>query len=129
MDDKEKEKQEIQEKAEREAEEKAAKENPPVDAPTVPAPAREKEKAAPRKSFLEEARELDKSIKEGTIKIQELLEKNEKLLADALISGKGVAGDIEKPETEEEKWAKDAKIRYAGTGMDPTPDEEDAKAK
>jgi len=46
----------------------------------------------------------------------------EKATAEALINGRSYAGQSQpKTETEEEKWAREAKIRYAGTGMDPTP--------
>ncbi len=76
------------------------------------------------KSPLEEARALDKSIKEGSAKIQKLLEKNEKIMADAAISGKGFAGQgAAQIESEDAKWAREAKERYAGTGLDPTPDD------
>ena len=45
----------------------------------------------------------------------------EKATAEMLISGRSYAGQVTKQETEDEKWAREAKIRYAGTGMDPTP--------
>ena len=106
---------------EKEAEEKAA-----AEAEATKASDAEKKKVAEEatgKSPLEEARALDKSIKEGTENMKKLLEKNEKVMADAAISGKGFAGQgAPKQESEDEKWAKEAKERYAGTGMDPTPD-------
>ncbi len=41
-----------------------------------------------------------------------------------ILSGKTRAGGAPpKPETEDEKWAREAKERYAGTGLDPTPDD------
>lgn len=105
--------QEIQEKAEREEKEKAAKESEKKQA--------EKQEIPNVKSPLEEARALDESIKKGTAEIKKLLERNEKVMADAMVTGKGFAGQsapVQK--TEDEKWAEDAKKRYAGTGMDPT---------
>ncbi len=120
---------------EKEAEEKAAAEAEAAKASSAEKDA-EKKKAlrtaeeAKGKSPLEEARDLDKSIKEGTENMKKLLEKNEKVMADAAISGKGFAGQgAPKQESEDEKWAKEAKVRYAGTGMDPTPDENSGPVK
>ena len=44
--------------------------------------------------------------------------------AEDALGGDSEAGGKPKKESEDEKWAKDAKKRYAGTGMDPTPDED-----
>jgi ribosomal protein L3 len=133
MTDEEKKAQEIQEKAEREAKEKAAKELEEKElAEQKDADEKKRQDAAQpsTKSPLEEARTLDKSIKEGTAKIQKLFEKNEKIMADAAISGKGFAGQSPTaPKTDDEKWAEDAKKRYAGTGMDPTPDPDSGPTK
>lgn len=122
MTDEEEEKQKIQEQAERESKEKAAKEKEALDKkPIQPTPGEEGKEKAESKSPLEEARALDKSIKEGTAKIQKLLEKHEKILADVAVTGKGFAGQAPTaPKTDDEKWAEEAKERYAGTGMDPT---------
>ena len=111
MDEKE-EAQKIQEQAEREAKEKAAKENAAMDAPTVPTPAGEEGKKAEPKSPLEEARALDKSIKESTAKIQKLLERNEKLFADAALAGKGFAAPQAPRITPEEKASQDRVKAY-----------------
>jgi translation initiation factor 4G len=109
------EKEETDKKA---AEEADAKAKADADAEAAKASPAKKEET---KSPLEEARALDKSIKEGTAKMQALLEKNEKVMADAAISGKGFAGQAESAKkTEDEKWAEEAKKRYEGTGMDPT---------
>lgn len=55
----------------------------------------------------------------------ERMEKNIKELKEIksieLLSGKTNTGEVHKEETVDEKWAREAKIRYAGTGMDPTP--------
>ena len=113
---------------EKEAEEKAAAEAEAAKASAAEKDA-EKKKAlrtaeeAKGKSPLEEARALDKSIKESTESMKKLLVKNEKIFADAALAGKGFAGQTPPPQkTDDEKWAEDAKKRYAGTGMDPTPD-------
>ena len=49
-----------------------------------------------------------------------LLEREEKLAAHNMLGGTTNAGQKPVKETEEEKWAKGAKERYDGTGMDPT---------
>lgn len=46
----------------------------------------------------------------------------EKATAEMLINGRSYAGQKQPiQETAEEKWEREAKIRYAGFGMDPTP--------
>lgn len=62
-------------------------------------------------------------------KREELIVRDEALEAKKRLSGDAEAGGKAPEETEDEKWAKDAKERYAGTGMDPTPDKEDGKPK
>lgn len=47
-------------------------------------------------------------------------QKMEKVAASMMLEGRGFAGQIKHEETPEEKWAREAKLRYAGTGMDPT---------
>ena len=48
--------------------------------------------------------------------------KMEEFRATDMLSGTANAGQTPAPkETEDEKWAKEAKSRYEGTGMDPTP--------
>ena len=94
----------------------------------------EEEKKAEEKK--EEVKEPEKPIEEKSPieQAQFLVAENSKLLAamtlerkmmekvaaSMMLEGRGFAGQINKPETEEEKWAREAKIRYAGTGMDPT---------
>ena len=117
MTDEEKKAQEIQAKIEREAKEKADK---ILKDEKAKEKSSELSKQENQISPLEEARALDKSIKASNIEMKKLLERNEKTLADSLISGKGFAGQpAPKTETEDEKWAKEAKLRYAGTGMSP----------
>ena len=117
--DEEKKVREEKEEAEKKAAEEA-KEKEEADAEAAKASAKEESKV---KSPLEEARALDKSIKEGAERMKKLLEKNEKIFADAALAGKGFAGQGDPPkESEDEKWAREAKVRYEGTGLDPTPD-------
>jgi hypothetical protein len=66
------------------------------------------------KKVLEESRKILDETKKERIRI-------EKATADSLINGKSQAGQIPKKETEDEKWEREAKLRYAGTGLDPTP--------
>ena len=128
MDEKE-EAQKIQEQAEREAKEKAAKENAAMDAPTVPTPAGEEGKKAEPKSPLEEARELDKSIKEGNVEFKKLVERQEKAAADAQIAGKGFAAPQAPSITPEEQASQDRVKAYGkSTGAKWAEDEkEDVK--
>jgi len=79
----------------------------------------------------------NKEEPEAILKIKKLLEDNEKVLeetkmereraekaaSEMLYQGRSTAGQAPEPvETADEKWAREAKLRYAGTGMDPTPD-------
>jgi RNase P/RNase MRP subunit p29 len=65
-----------------------------------------------------------KKVLEETKKTLELItaerKKIEKATAEMLLNGTSRAGQINKTETPDEKWAREAKIRYAGTGLDPT---------
>ena len=57
----------------------------------------------------------------------ELKKENDRLAeiqAEKALSGDADASAPHHKETEDEKWAREAKARYAGTGMDPTPDKE-----
>ncbi len=101
MTDEEKKAQEIQEKTEREAKEKAAKESAAKEeADKLAASKKAEDEAAGQKSPLEEARELDESIKERNVETKKLLDRQEKMLADAQIAGKGFAGQA--PQTKKE---------------------------
>lgn len=70
-----------------------------------------------------------KRMEEANKDRKEILDREEALRAKKGLGGGSEAGQAKVEETEDEKWAKDAKERYEGTGMDPTPDEEDGKAK
>jgi len=66
------------------------------------------------KSPIEEAKEVLELMKKERERI-------EKATSEMLISGRSYAGQPQfKEETADEKWAREAKERYAGTGMDPT---------
>ena len=58
--------------------------------------------------------------KEENDLMEKEIEREEDLKARAQVGGKANAGQEEVKETEDEKWAREAKVRYAGTGMDPT---------
>ncbi len=83
------------------------------------------EKGTEKPTAIEAATALADRIDAGNKKAEEILERGEELHAKQMLGGHSQAGQAPPPkETEEEKWAKDAKERYAGTGMDPTPDPE-----
>lgn len=54
---------------------------------------------------------------------EKILNRKETLEARRTVGGETDAGIQEVKETDDEKWEKDAKVRYEGTGMDPTPDD------
>ena len=96
MTDEEKKAQEIQEQAKREAEEKAAAANKEVDGGSTPASPGEKGEGTI--SPLDEARALDKSIKEQNAEMKKNLDRQEKLQADVAIAGKGFAAPSQPPQ-------------------------------
>lgn len=71
-------------------------------------------------SPLEEARKLRDENTKLLSELRKERERIEKASAEMLISGKSFNSQRQKEETADEKWAKEAKLRYAGTGMDPT---------
>lgn len=72
-------------------------------------------------NLIEEAKKTAERIEAGNIKNEELLKKIEEIEARNILGGRSEAGHgAPKKETEHEKWEKDAKLRYAGTGLDPT---------
>jgi len=71
-------------------------------------------------SIIEEAKEAADELRKANEEKKNLLDREEKLMAERELGGKSQMS-IPIKETEDEKWAKDAKIRYEGTGMDPTP--------
>jgi len=72
------------------------------------------------KSALDEAKELFEQNKKLLDQISEERKKIEKATAEIKISGRSFAGQVKKEETTDEKWVREAKERYKGTGLDPT---------
>lgn len=71
-------------------------------------------------NLIDKSIEVVKRLEAANAKQEELLERQEKLMILQKLGGTAEAGFAEKIETEDEKWATNAKLRYAGTGMDPT---------
>jgi len=71
-------------------------------------------------SPLEEAKRFNKETKKMLAEMKEERTKIETAAAEMLVNGRSLAGQVKKAETENEKWAREAKARYAGTGLDPT---------
>lgn len=70
---------------------------------------------------IESANKAAERLEQANTKKEELLDREEALIVQSRLSGRALAGgEPDKPETEDEKWRREAKIRYAGTGMDPT---------
>lgn len=79
------------------------------------------------KEVIDDAVKAAAETKKENDKKEELIERAEKLMdrkeALAKLGGGSLAGQAEKKESDDEKWEKDAKERYKGTGLDPTPDD------
>ena len=63
-------------------------------------------------------------LKKQNDRKEALLDREEQLAAHKALGGTTEAGQAKKVETEDEKWAKGAKERYAGTGMSPVEDDD-----
>ena len=72
---------------------------------------------------VEKVNENYEKLKEANDKVEAELLRGETLKAKVALGGKSMAGQTEKPKSEDEKWSEDAKKRYEGTGMDPTDDD------
>jgi len=107
-----------EEKAKREAQEKAAKE-------VEDNKQKEKEQLSgeKKKSLLDEAKETAERIEKANAVMKENLDRQENIIAEERLGGRAEAGSTPKEKTDDEKWAEGAKERYAGTGLDPTPDD------
>ena len=84
----------------------------------------EPEKTPESVSIVDEARAIRDEIVKAKEDLQKENDRKQKLQADELLSstaGKSVEAPVE---TEDEKWAKGAKERYAGTGMSPVEDDD-----
>lgn len=69
---------------------------------------------------IDEAKNVLEETKKTLGMITEERKRIEKATAEMLVNGRSYAGQQQKEETADEKWAREAKLRYAGTGMDPT---------
>jgi hypothetical protein len=78
---------------------------------------KEKEKET---SPIEEARYLLEENTKVLIALTEERKKIEKAAANMMLGGKGFVVQQQPQETEHEKWKREAKERYKGTGLDPT---------
>lgn len=74
-------------------------------------------------SLITDAHSAAERLEKANLKQEELLRRQEEIMATQRLGGRADAGQVEKKETEDEKWKREAKVRYAGTGMDPTDDE------
>ena len=81
-----------------------------------------------------EARKINEEtakLNEETAKLNaertKIIEREEKLHAEKMVGGRGEV--TQKEETDDQKWAKEAKERYDGTGLDPTPGEDSGPTK
>jgi len=82
----------------------------------------EEKKEEQKLSFLEEIQQEREKLEKATAEMKEAISKFEEVKAFNIMGGKSLAGQAPpREETPEEKWAREAKIRYAGTGLDPTP--------
>lgn len=73
--------------------------------------------------IIERAREEREKLEAANTKKEELLNREEQIMAKRALGGMSEAGQTPVKKTEDEKWAEGAKERYAGTGLDPTPDD------
>jgi len=73
-------------------------------------------------SALEEFRRVNEENKKVLAELREERKKMENAAAELLVNGHSFAGQTPKVETADEKWKREARERYAGTGMDPTED-------
>jgi len=85
----------------------------------------DKEKREPAKKredvgVIKSAKETAERIEKANAEHERLIAEEKELMAERALSGKAGISAPEKPETEDEKWKREAKKRYEGTGMDPT---------
>lgn len=72
-------------------------------------------------TMLEKAYKVRDEILAANKQHEALIVRQEKLKATEALGGRSEAGAAPaKKETENDKWAREAKERYAGTGLDPT---------
>ena len=74
-------------------------------------------------SILEQARQVSEDrakLKAENDLLEQELARKETLRSQLIIAGKSVMAPPSVQETPEEKWRREAKLRYKGTGLDPT---------
>jgi hypothetical protein len=71
-------------------------------------------------SPIEEMRRLTKEMKDSKVIIEAEIKKLEKIKAESFINGHSRQSAPKVIESVEDKWRREAKVRYEGTGMDPT---------
>jgi len=69
---------------------------------------------------IKQAQELLEKIHAENLLMIEERKRIEKATAEMLVNGRSYAGQAPKVETADEKWKREAKERYKGTGLDPT---------
>ena len=67
----------------------------------------------------DKAEAINKKLEENIKKQEELMIRQEEIATRIMLGGGSEAGQAVKTETAEEKWAREAKERYKGTGMCP----------
>ncbi len=101
--------------------------NEEVEEPKPKEKAEEEEGDAPQEQESSEtaigvATKLRDSIKAENDRHEALIVRQENLAAQNMLGGQSNAGQAPpKKESEDEKWEREAKVRYEGTGLDPTP--------
>ena len=85
-------------------------------------PAEEPKEEIIEKTDVEKRKEEYEALKAENDNVEKELLRREQLKAEVAKGGKSDAGQVPKKKSEDEEWEEKAKERYAGTGMDPTPD-------
>ena len=74
-------------------------------------------------SAIEQANIAAERMEKANAERKVIQKRDEKILAEMRLTGRSSGGSGGgRAETSDEKWAREAKVRYEGTGMDPTPD-------
>ena len=71
-------------------------------------------------SIIKEANQAAERLEKATKEMKEAAKKLEDLRVESQFGGRSAGGQSVIQETADQKWAREAKLRYAGTGMDPT---------
>ncbi len=107
-----------------EAEKKAAEEKAAAEKRAEEEAKKKAEESAKSNSIIDEHKAEREKMDKTLEAIKKENDRTEKLQGEAILAGKG---EIQKEQSEDDKWAADAKERYKGTGMDPTPDDTETK--